>query len=210
MEQNKAILIADLSGYTALTETHGSSTAADMIDKFVQIVKECLVGETELHQCVGDEVVIVSNSPDHMINTAIALMQKCSREHYFLQVHGGLHYGQILKRNNNYFGSAINLTSRIASKANTGTFWCSAQFANALSDISTFAFESKGKHRFKNVTEEHEVLELMIENIEPLNIDPICRMLIHNKESAFQHPEETNIFFCSPECLQVYIKSKSV
>jgi len=39
MEENIAILIADLSGYTALTETHGAASAADIIDKYIQIVE---------------------------------------------------------------------------------------------------------------------------------------------------------------------------
>jgi len=210
MEQDLAILIADLSGYTALTETHGSFTAADMVDKYVQIVKESLVGKTELHQCIGDEVLIVSSSPDHMINTAIMLMKRSSIEHNFLQIHGGLHYGKILKHNNNYFGATINLTSRIASKASKGTFWCSDQFVNSLSDKTGFSFQSKGKHSFKNVSEESEVLELIIESPEPFYIDPVCRMLVNKKEIAFQHPDEDSIFFCSLHCLNIYKNGKSV
>ena len=210
MEQNLAILIADLSGYTALTETYGSSTAADMIDKYIEIVKESLVGDSELHQSVGDEVLVVSASPDHMINTAIMLMKRCSEEHNFLQVHGGLHYGKILKRNNNYFGSTINLTSRIASNATKGSFWCSDQFVNALSDKEKFDFKFKGKHHFKNVSEENEVLELVIENSESFYIDPVCRMLVNQKESAIRHPNEEAIFFCSNDCLNIYQKSRSV
>ena len=210
MEENLAILIADLSGYTALTETHGSSTAADMIDKYIEIVKESLVGDSELHQSVGDEVLVVSASPDHMINTAIMLMKRCSEEHNFLQVHGGLHYGKILKRNNNYFGSTINLTSRIASNATKGSFWCSDQFVNALSDKEKFDFKFKGKHRFKNVSEESEVLELVIENSESFYIDPVCRMLVNQKETAIRHPNEEAIFFCSNDCLNIYQKSRSI
>jgi len=37
MEENIAILMADLSGYTALTETHGLSLAADLIDRYVKL-----------------------------------------------------------------------------------------------------------------------------------------------------------------------------
>ena len=206
MEQNLAILIADLSGYTALTETHGSFTAADMVEKYVEIVKESLVGQTELHQCIGDEVLIVSSSPDNIISTAIMLMKRCSAEHNFLQIHGGLHYGKLLKRNNNYFGSSINLTSRIASKATKGTFWCSDKFVDSLADKDDFNFQSKGKHNFKNVSEESEVLELLIENPEPFYIDPVCRMLVNKKETAFQHPDEDSIFFCSLDCLNIYKK----
>ena len=143
MEQNIAILIADLSGYTALTETHGPATAADMIDKFLDIVEDCLVGDSKLHQRVGDEVMIVSTSPDQLISTAIMLIQNCSKEHHFLQVHGGLHYGKVLKRNNHYFGSPVNLTSRIANKANKGTFWCSSGFMNELSNPGHLHFLQK-------------------------------------------------------------------
>jgi class 3 adenylate cyclase len=64
MEKTLAILMADLSGYTALTEAHGAISAADLIDRFLQIVKQSLVGSSRLHQRRGDEVMIVSESPD--------------------------------------------------------------------------------------------------------------------------------------------------
>jgi adenylate cyclase len=210
MEQNIAILIADLSGYTALTETHGPATAADMIDKFLKIVEDCLVGDSKLHQRVGDEVMIVSTSADQLISTAIMLLQNCSKEHHFLQVHGGLHYGKVLKRNNHYFGSPVNLTSRIANKATKGTFWCSSGFMNVLSNPGAFTFSSKEKQSFKNISEEIDVFELMIENSNSFHIDPVCRMLIHKKENATPHPYEQNIFFCSNDCLDIYIRNKIV
>ena len=118
MEKDIAILIADLSEYTALTETHGSVAAADLIDKYIRIVQTCLVGDSQLHERTGDEIMIVSSSPDFLVATAIMIANKTSSEENFLQVHGGLHYGKVLKRSNSYFGSALNLTSRIAAKAN--------------------------------------------------------------------------------------------
>lgn len=210
MEQNIAILIADLSGYTALTETHGATIAANVIDIFMNIVKDCLVGESKLHQRVGDEVMIVSGSPDDLINTAIMLVQNCSKENYFLQLHGGLHYGKVLKRNDHYFGSPVNFTSRIAGKASKGTFWCSSEFINQLTNRTEFAFSSKGKPVFKNVSEEIDVFELTVENNNSLYIDPICRMLLQNKGLATPHPYDENIFFCSSDCLEIYTKAKII
>ena len=207
MEQDIAILIADLSGYTALTETHGSSTAADLIDKYLEIVNDCLVGESELHQRVGDEVMIVSPSADDLAGTAILLIKRCSAENNFLQLHGGLHYGKVLKRSNNYFGSAINLTSRIAGNACKGTFWCSHQFVNALHQIEKYNFRSQGKQNFKNVSELNEVLELVIDNDHAFYIDPICRMIIHEKETAIRHPQQ-DIFFCSANCRDIYLEQQ--
>ena len=205
MEKNIAILMADLSGYTALTETHGSVAAADLIDKYIGIVENCLVGDSKLHERTGDEIMIVSASPDFLLATALMIGKNTSNEENFLQVHGGLHYGKVLKRGNSYFGSAINLTSRIAAKANAGTYWCSEDYANALSDKSMFTLTSKGNHLFKNISKEKKVFELCMEDRKTFYIDPVCRMLILDPKSAIPHPNEGDQYFCSPDCLEIYI-----
>jgi adenylate cyclase len=209
MEENIAILMADLSGYTALTETHGSSDAADLVEKYITIVHNSLVGDSELHGVVGDEVIIISTSADHLIYTALLIIQNTSNEVNFLQVHGGLHFGKILKRNNNYFGTTINLASRITNKASPGTFWCSTEFVNALSDQTAFTFQSRGSHSFKNITEEKEVFELILDRPKDFYIDPVCRMLIGNKENAIQNEDAPDTFFCSANCLNIYRKNKT-
>ena len=204
MEENIAILMADLSGYTALTETHGAASAADLIDKYLEIVQSCLAGDCQLKERTGDEVMIVSTSPDDLLSTALMILKKTANEENFLQVHGGLHYGTVLKRNHGYFGSAINLTSRIAAKANPSTFWCSADFLEALDDKSAFMFKSKGKYRFKNISEEKEMTELVNPKATAFLVDPVCRMLILDKTAAYQHPEDPDLLFCSEECLHTF------
>ena len=201
MEENIAILMADLSGYTALTETHGAASAADLIDKYMEIVGDCLVGDSKIKERRGDEVMIISSSADFLLSTAAMIITKTSMQENFLQVHGGLHYGTVLKRGNSYFGSAINLTSRIASKASPGTFWCSEDFIHALADKSAYKFEPKGKQSFKNINDEKEVAEILIVDANSLVIDPVCRMLIVDKAAALQHAEKVDIFFCSQSCL---------
>ena len=208
MEENIAILMADLSGYTALTETHGAASAADLIDKYMEIVSDCLVGDTRIKERTGDEVMIISSSADFILSTAAMIITKTSMQENFLQVHGGLHYGTVLKRDNSYFGSAINLTSRIASKARPGTFWCSSDFIQALAGESTFKFEPKGKHSFKNINDEKEIAEILIANTNDLVIDPVCRMLIVDKTVALQHSEKKDIFFCSQSCLDRFNASQ--
>ena len=207
MEEQIAILMADLTGYTALTETHGAITAADLIDKYISIVENCLVGDSKLLERTGDEVMIISSSAASLLATALLLLKATAREENFLQLHGGLHFGEVLKRHNSYFGTAINLTARITTKAQPGTFWCSAEFINALSDKSAFHFQSKGKHGFKNIQGELEMFELARDNKDIFFIDPVCRMLILDIEKAIKHPGAGDIYFCSDDCLSIYSKS---
>ena len=206
MEENMAILMADLSGYTALTETHGPHSAADLIDRYLEIVQNCLVGESKLNERTGDEVMIISSSADNILASALLLMKLISNEENFLQVHGGLHYGKVLWRNNSLFGAAINLTARIGAKAGSGTFWCSDDFVKALSSESLVTLHPKGKHSLKNVSEEKEMYEIGIEDKGSFYIDPICRMLILNTTNAIKHPSSEELFFCSPACLDIYHK----
>jgi len=207
MEQDIAILMADLSGYTALTETHGSVSAADLIDKYISIAENCLVGNTKMHERTGDEIMFISDSPDSLLATTLKLEANTVCEENFLLVHGGLHFGKVLKRGDHYFGSAINLVSRIAAKAVSGTFWCSDDFVGSIKDKSICKFVSKGNHALKNISEKKEVFELNIERIKTNYIDPVCRMLIVNSQNAIHHPTEDGIYFCSSECLKRYEES---
>ena len=204
-----AILMADLSGYSALTETHGPVTAADLIDKYISLAENCLVDDCKLHQQTGDEIMFVSKSSDVMLATAKQLSIKMAKEEYFLQVHGGLHYGPVIKRGSNYFGSAVNLTARIASKAAAGAFYCSVEFINSIDDKSTCIFQSKGNHQLKNISVEKELFELNIDKIKANYIDPVCRMLILQPSNAIRHPNE-EIYFCSAQCLNAYRENQTV
>lgn len=204
MEKNIAVLIADLSRYTALTETHGSVTAADLIDKYIGIVENSLVADCKLHERVGDEIMVVCSSPDYLAATAMKILESAAKEEHFLQIHGGLHYGKVLQRANSYFGTTFNLTARIAAKANAGKILCSYEFINALTNKSGLNLISKGNQTFKNINLEKEVFELGLQEKKLSYIDPVCRMLILDTRHAIAHPAEPGQYFCCHACLHSY------
>jgi len=205
MEQDIAILIADLTGYTSLTDTHGALAAADLIDKYMTIVENSLVGSSEFHQRAGDEALIVSRSADDLLSTAVKLLENTHGEHEFLQIHGGLHYGSVLKRNEHYFGNTINFAARIASKASAGNLWCSEDFINALIGVPSVSFTSKGEFDLKNFRNRNTLFELVISKPQEFSIDPVCKMQIRDKESAISHPTHPGLYFCSETCLNIYL-----
>ena len=209
MKEDIAILIADLSGQSPYRNPWPARRCR-YGGKIYQHYAGRLVGDSHLHGLVGDEIIVISSSPDHLLYTTLLLSQKTSKEEKFLQVHGGLHFGKILKRNNNYFGTTINLASRTTNQAAPGTFWCSHEYVRALSDPSAFTFESKGKHSFKNISEEKEVFELITDHPKAFIIDPVCRMIIRDEANAVQHPEMAGLLFCSAHCMDIYRRNKGI
>jgi hypothetical protein len=66
-----------------------------------------------------------------------------------------------------------------------------------------------GKHSFKNISGFMELYELSSENKKTVFIDSVCRMLILDTTRAIKHPTLEDIFFCSPACLEIYLKNQS-
>jgi adenylate cyclase len=168
------------------------------------------VGDSHLQERVGDEVMIVSDSPGNLLSTAVVLLNTVLQQYKFLHVHGALHYGKVLKRNNSFFGSALNLTSRIASQAKPGQFLCSNDFLDVLADKKTYSFNSLGRYNFKNVSKEKEIFEMITGDAHNLHVDPICRMLLNADEEHISHPTSAGIFFCSMNCREIYLKKEAV
>jgi adenylate cyclase len=202
--------MADLSGYTALTETHGAVSAADIIDKYISIAEDCMVADTRIHERTGDEIMFVADCPDSLLATALKLEALSASQDHFLMVHGGLHWGKVLKRNGHYFGAAINMASRIAAKAAPGSFSCSKDFVSSVKDTSVCKFMSQGAHAFKNITGKIEVFEVGTGTTMTSYIDPVCRMRVVNIQKAIPHPTDDRLYFCSSQCLKLHGENSGV
>jgi adenylate cyclase len=208
METNIAIMMADLSGYTAMTEIHGAESAAGIIDQYLSLVKKSLVGSSYLHERVGDEMVIVADSAMELAYTASFLFEHAQNENQFLPLHAGLHYGPVVKKDGAYFGSTINTTSRITSAAEKGRIVCSAEFLNQLPEGHPYIVKSKGTYAFKNLLKTVELFQISccIEFMtKKYVIDPVCHMLIKTPATALHlHHKEELYYFCSEKCIEMY------
>ena len=213
MESSLAILMADLSGYTALTEVHGAGAAMQLIGKYMELAGRSLVGNSRLVERTGDQLVIISEDADSLASTAISLIRHAKEEPRFLHVHAGLHYGTVTEQQGHYYGSAVNLTARIASNAKAGKIYCSREFVEALTTPEVFQLEPLGTVRFKNVLVPKEIYELLPEiHTEWIaHIDPVCHMQLHGSHHPISHTYNgKDYFFCSEECRQLFVQHEQV
>ncbi len=102
-----AFLIADLAGYTALTDTHGDSAAVKIVDRYLEIVNNSIADKANLVDRVGDEVLIQSGSADEILKTGINIIRAINSENHFPSVHAGIHYGNIIKKGSSIIFSLL-------------------------------------------------------------------------------------------------------
>jgi len=199
-EIQRVFLIADLSGYTALTEAHGNISAALIVTRYIEMVQDCLHKDSRLVETIGDEVIIVGKNADNLIQVGLKLRETVEKEPNFPAVHIGIHAGHVLEQDGQFFGSAINIASRTAAHARAGQILCTEAAMELVADKRAIRYQPLGKINFKNVVEPISVFEIAAENAkQAVNItDPVCQMQVQPDSAHGRlHYQGQNYFFCS-------------
>jgi len=112
-----AIAFADLAGYTRLTEEEGELEAVDTVERFVEAVETTLPDDARVIKSIGDAVMIVGSDPGALTDWAVGFQQL-----YLERVRPriGIHYGDALYRDGDYYGRDVNIASRVGARAAGG------------------------------------------------------------------------------------------
>ena len=206
-EVDLALLMADLCGYTALTETHGALTASETVLRFVHLAKSCLEAGVRIVDSIGDAVFCSGGDPLAIVRTALRLCDAIAREPEFPRVSMGIHRGPIVEREGRLFGAPINLTARLAAHAIGGQILCTEPIARAIGTAAGVVCRPIGTRRFKNVTRPVAIFEILpwSERRVATVTDPVCRMqvTVDGATATIVH-EGTTYRFCSAECARLF------
>jgi adenylate cyclase len=206
-ECDVTFLIADLAGFTALTEIHGSRHAAWVVTRYVEIVRASLRPGARLAERVGDAVLIVVPEPTATMSTAVALRDATEREPLFPLLRQGIHGGRVVQREGSYFGTPLNVTARLAAHAAVGQILCTESVAAVSVDLERVEFRSLGAVALKNILEPVAIFEVVVPGrtgrVEP--IDPVCQMRVDPARAASQlsHGGRSSHFY-SPVCARTF------
>jgi adenylate cyclase len=116
----------------------------------------------------------------------------------------GVHTGTAVRRDGDWFGSAVNLASRVADLARSGEVLLTDTTRQALG--SGLAVRELGPRRLKNVAEPLGVYALVLENeAGRLPVDPVCHMAVDPKRAAARQIfGGVEYFLCSSECARAF------
>jgi len=206
-ELDLALMMADLCGYTALTETHGPLQASETVLRFVRLVEASLEPGVRIVDSVGDAVFCAGEDTLAVLRTALRLRDAVARESGFPRISTGLHHGRVVERDWRLFGPPINLAARLTSHAAGDQILCTEQIAVAVSAAEGFECRPLGRQEFKNVL--RPVLVFEITRTHPLReiefVDPVCRMQVGKGSIAatLDHAGKT-YRFCSTDCARAF------
>jgi class 3 adenylate cyclase len=124
---------ADLSGFTALTQTLTPAELSSLLTEFGAAVSDMVHADGgRVVKFLGDAVMWVSPQPERLATAALDLVRHPRARDAGLQVRAGLAYGPILTLNGDYFGNAVNLAARLVAAAAPGQILVSADVFELL------------------------------------------------------------------------------
>lgn len=215
-EADHTFLFADLSGFTALTEVHGDTEAADLAAGFFEETRALLRDHNaEEVKTLGDAIMIRCNAVPDAIGLALQIVHEVGSRHGFPSVRVGLHSGPAVPRDGDWFGATVNLAARISAAAAGGEILLSGTAAAAagaptggpVSRVSAHqrvVLRPRGRRQLRNVADPVELFEASCEasrSSADLPIDPVCRMAVDPEHAAGTLAHEgVEYRFCSLDC----------
>ncbi|HEX6456664.1 MAG TPA: adenylate cyclase regulatory domain-containing protein [Solirubrobacterales bacterium] len=143
---NIALCFIDLTGFTRYTEEEGDIEALDVVENFVVAVEETLPREAAIVKTIGDEVMVVSPDPASLTEWAVDFLSRFPQRP---QPRVGIHFGDAVYRDGDYFGSQVNLVHRVVNRALAGEVLVTDAVCNAIAAGDGLQFEGIGQVSLK-------------------------------------------------------------
>jgi class 3 adenylate cyclase/DNA-binding CsgD family transcriptional regulator len=148
------ILFADIADSTALTEGFGDAAfraKARALDRALRSVIRGHAGTPIEGKLLGDGVLAVFTSARQAIEAALACAAAGSNA--ALPLHLGLHAGDVIREDNNVYGGAVNIASRISGLSGPGEVLVSDIVRGLARTSAGVRFEDRGEQLLKGVSD---------------------------------------------------------
>jgi adenylate cyclase len=141
-----ALCFIDLTGFTRYTEEQGDIEALDVVENFVASVEATLPREATIVKTIGDEVMVVSPDPLSLTEWAVNFLARFAQRP---QPRVGIHYGDAVYRDGDYFGGQVNLVHRVVNRALAGEVLVTDSLCETIAASDRLRFEGIGQVSLK-------------------------------------------------------------
>ncbi|HWO15377.1 MAG TPA: adenylate/guanylate cyclase domain-containing protein [Solirubrobacterales bacterium] len=141
-----ALCFIDITGFTRFTEEEGDLEALDLVEHFVETVEATLPPEATIVKTIGDEVMVVSPDAASLTEWAAGFLGRFPERP---RPRVGIHCGEAVYRDGDYFGSQVNLAHRVVSSAQAGELLVTDRVVEAIEDRDGLAFDPIGEVSLK-------------------------------------------------------------
>jgi len=150
-----AIAFADLAGYARLTVERGDEAAVGAVERFAAAVTQTLPVDARVIKTLGDEVMVIGADPGALTAWAVGLQRGIAPGEPPPRI--GVHYGEVLYRDGDYFGREVNQAARVVARAGGGEVLVTRPVVEMAAGVDGITFNRIGEVRLKGFSEATEL-----------------------------------------------------
>lgn len=150
-----AIVFADLAGYARLTVERGDEEALGAVERFVETVEQTLPADARVIKTLGDEVMVVGSDPATLTGWAVHMQSAVGPDEPPRRI--GIHYGEALYRDGDYYGREVNQAARVVARAGGGEVLVTRPVVDIATGVDGVSFERIGEVGLKGFSEPTEL-----------------------------------------------------
>lgn len=156
------VAFADLVGYTRLGEKLATEELGRLASRLAELASSAAKRPTRLVKTIGDAAMFVSPSPSPLLATITTLLESTRREGKdFPQLRVGIAKGPATPRGGDWFGSTVNLASRVTDAAKPGRILATEPVSEATA--SDYQWKRRRRFNLKGVEGRPRLFSLDIE-----------------------------------------------
>jgi adenylate cyclase len=145
-----AVAFADLVGFTELGETVDVEELGGLAGKLARMAGEVVEPPVRLVKQIGDAVMLVSPDAKAAVETCLELVKRAEGDDDLPALRAGVAYGPAVNRWGDWFGSTVNVASRLAARARPNAVLVTEAVRDCAGE-DAFAWSEAGDKRLKGL-----------------------------------------------------------
>lgn len=145
------IAFADLVGFTRLGEAVAPEDLEELAHRLADLAREVAVAPVRFVKTIGDEVMLVGTDPVAVLDAVMTLVDATDADADFPRVRVGVATGMAVSRAGDWFGSPVNLASRVTGAARPGSILVAESTREAVGETDDFTWSFAGARRLKGI-----------------------------------------------------------
>jgi adenylate cyclase len=148
------IAFADLVGFTRLGEVVPPEDLERLAHRLTDLARDVAVPPVRYIKSIGDEVMLVSADATALLGAVLEMVEATELDDGFPRLRVGLSTGMAVSRAGDWFGSPVNLASRVTGVARPGTILVSEATHDAIGETGDFTFSFAGGRSLKGIKDD--------------------------------------------------------
>ncbi len=149
-----AVAFADLVGFTRLGEEVPPEELEQLANRLADAARDVAVTPVRFIKTIGDAVMLVSKDTTALVDAMLTLVAVIDSDEALPQLRAGVAYGPAVSRAGDWFGSPVNLASRVTSVARPASVLLSESAREQVGDDEHFTWSFAKARRLKGIKDD--------------------------------------------------------